>query len=143
MRLWSIHPKYLDTKGLVALWRESLLAKKVLENETKGYKKHPQLERFKKHKDPLVAINTYIYYVFLESKKRKFSFNEDKFLFTQKIKINITEKQLEYEFKHLLKKLKTRDPGRYTKLFNNKNILPHPIFQTIPGEIENWENIKN
>ena len=53
MRLWSIHPKYLDTKGLLAVWREALLAKKVLENKTKGYKNHPQLERFKQQNDPL------------------------------------------------------------------------------------------
>ncbi|WP_368086417.1 pyrimidine dimer DNA glycosylase/endonuclease V [Nitrosomonas sp. Nm34] len=26
MRLWSIHPKYLDAKGLLALWREGLQA---------------------------------------------------------------------------------------------------------------------
>jgi hypothetical protein len=23
MRVWSIHPKYLDTRGLLALWREA------------------------------------------------------------------------------------------------------------------------
>ena len=31
MRIWSLHPKYLDAKGVVALWRETLLAKNVLE----------------------------------------------------------------------------------------------------------------
>jgi len=25
MRLWTLHPKYLDARGLVALWREGLL----------------------------------------------------------------------------------------------------------------------
>lgn len=30
MRLWSIHPCYLDSKGLIALWRESLLAQACL-----------------------------------------------------------------------------------------------------------------
>jgi len=43
MRIWSLHPKYLDSKGMVALWREALLAKQVLLNKTKGYKNHPQL----------------------------------------------------------------------------------------------------
>jgi hypothetical protein len=33
MRIWSLHPKYLDSKGLVALWRESLLAKNVLRDK--------------------------------------------------------------------------------------------------------------
>lgn len=47
MRIWSLHPKYLDTKGLVALWRETLLAQHVLSGKTKRYKNHPQLARFK------------------------------------------------------------------------------------------------
>ncbi|MEN6399799.1 MAG: pyrimidine dimer DNA glycosylase/endonuclease V, partial [Rectinema sp.] len=29
MRLWTLHPQYLDQKGLTAAWREGLLAKKV------------------------------------------------------------------------------------------------------------------
>lgn len=43
MRLWSLHPQYLDAKGLVALWREGLLAQAVLAGQTRGYKRHPQL----------------------------------------------------------------------------------------------------
>nr|WP_243687290.1 pyrimidine dimer DNA glycosylase/endonuclease V [Methanobacterium formicicum] len=50
MRLWSLHPKYLDVKGLVALWREGLLARAVLKGKTKGYTNHPQLIRFKNQK---------------------------------------------------------------------------------------------
>ncbi|HKX52383.1 MAG TPA: pyrimidine dimer DNA glycosylase/endonuclease V [Nitrosospira sp.] len=37
MRLWTLHPRYLDTKGLVAAWREALLAQKVLSGLTSGY----------------------------------------------------------------------------------------------------------
>jgi hypothetical protein len=36
MRLWTLHPKYLDARGLVALWREALLAQKVLRGATRG-----------------------------------------------------------------------------------------------------------
>ena len=36
MRLWSVHPQHLDVRGLVALWREGLLARKVLLGETNG-----------------------------------------------------------------------------------------------------------
>jgi hypothetical protein len=43
MRLWSLHPQYLDPQGLVALWREALLAQAVLRGKTRGYKHHPQL----------------------------------------------------------------------------------------------------
>ena len=67
MRIWSLHPKYLDTKGLVALWRETLLAKQVLQNKTKGYRNHPQLNRFKNHSEPLEAINYYLSIVFKEA----------------------------------------------------------------------------
>ena len=48
MRLWSLHPSYLDSAGLVALWQEGLLARKVLSSQTKGYIHHPQLHRFRK-----------------------------------------------------------------------------------------------
>ena len=41
MRLWTLHPQYLDPRGLVALWREALLAQKVLLGRTRGYRAHP------------------------------------------------------------------------------------------------------
>src|SRR5215467_3185960 len=78
MRLWSIHPKYLDSKGLVALWRESLLAKNVLENKTKGYKNHPQLLRFKQARDPVNCINQYLFEIYNEAKRRNYSFDKKK-----------------------------------------------------------------
>ena len=78
MRLWSLHPKYLDSKGLVALWREGLLARAVLKGETKGYKNHPQLIRFKNHENPLAAINTYLLNVYRESERRFYNFNRKK-----------------------------------------------------------------
>jgi hypothetical protein len=75
MRLWSIHPKYLDSKGLVALWREALLAKKVLSKKTKDYKHHPQLSRFQKQKNPLAIINSYLTAVHREASGRGYSFD--------------------------------------------------------------------
>nr|WP_253280607.1 pyrimidine dimer DNA glycosylase/endonuclease V [Arcanobacterium phocae] len=47
MRLWSIRPSQLDRAALIAGWREGLLAQKVLAGLTKGYRHHPQLERFR------------------------------------------------------------------------------------------------
>jgi hypothetical protein len=70
MRLWSLHPSYLDAKGLVALWREGLLARKVLLGHTRGYRQHPQLTRFKAHADPIRAIDGYLWFVHDESRKR-------------------------------------------------------------------------
>ena len=78
MRIWSIHPKYLDSKGLVALWREALLAKNVLEGKTKGYRNHPQLLRFKKAINPVESINYYLVGVYEEAVKKGYQFNKEK-----------------------------------------------------------------
>jgi len=126
MRLWSLHPKYLDSKGLVALWREALLAKAVLNGETKGYKNHPQLIRFKKNKNHNSMINTYLLHIYKE--------------FTSS-KIKVTQGQIKYELKHLISKLKIRDPSRYMELINIKEPEPNPIFLVVEGGIESWEII--
>ena len=75
MRLWSLNPKYLDRQGLLAVWREGLLAKKVLTGKTKGYKNHPQLKRFKNSEYPVQVINQYLSAVYLESLTRGYHFN--------------------------------------------------------------------
>ena len=140
MRIWSINPEYLDAKGLVALWRETLLAKNVLEGNTKGYKNHPQLERFKSQPSPVACINAYLTEVYNEATKRNYNFNKEKIGNTQgSITINVTSGQIEYEFTHLLKKLKIRDPKKYKKYKNCKNIKHFPTFKVIPGKIETWE----
>ncbi|MBC7332797.1 MAG: hypothetical protein H5T91_10315 [Synergistetes bacterium] len=142
MRLWSIHPKYLDTKGLLAVWREGLLAKKVLEGKTEGYKNHPQLERFKKSKDPIAYINAYLYEILLEAKGRGYNFNESKL---QKVKIDskltVTDKQVAYEFQHLLNKLKLRNKEKYEEIKSVEKVDAHPLFIIIAGEIEPWEKL--
>ena len=78
MRLWIIHPRYLDCKGLVALWREGLLARRVLEGKTKGYRHQPQLKIFKSVEDPIMLIDTYLSYVLEEADFRHYNFNKDK-----------------------------------------------------------------
>lgn len=143
MRLWSIHPKYLDSKGLVALWRETLLAKNVLQNKTKGYKNHPQLERFKSQHSPISNINSYLKEIYNESQKRNFNFDHSKIgpIYKDK-KIPVTSGQIKYEFEHLLKKLEERDQIRYNKLKEVKRIELSPVFKKISGSIENWEKVK-
>jgi hypothetical protein len=142
MRIWSLHPKYLDTKGLVALWRETLLAKNVLENKTTGYKNHPQLRRFKNSDKPLHCINKYLAAVYQEALKRGFHFNKDKFnLCDEPVTLTVTRGQIEYEISHLLMKLKTRDTERYDRLLKETDIESHPLFKIIEGEIEEWEKI--
>lgn len=142
MRIWTIHPMYLDSKGLVALWRESLLAKNVLLDLTKGYKNHPQLIRFKNTKKPIISINTYLYYVHLESLKRNYSFDQSKIGEIDKsIKIKVTSEQINYEFKHLLKKLKFRDKKKYEFLRDFEDIKTNPVFTNKKGPVEKWEKV--
>ncbi len=139
MRLWSLHPSYLDTKGLVALWREALLAKAVLEGNTVGYTNHPQLVRFKKSKNPLTMINQYLYEVLRESEKRGYNFDPTKCKKIDTIEqIPVTQGQVTFEWEHLLKKLKKRDIEQYKRLVG-KNPTVHSIFYVTKGEVELWE----
>ena len=143
MRLWSLHPVYLDSKGLVALWREGLLAKKVLQGRTKGYKNHPQLLRFKTLDDSINAISLYLKNVQLEAKHRHYNFNADKLSSNiTKIVIPVTAGQVNFEFRHLLDKLKYRDSVRYENLLNIDKIEVNPIFRIVPGGVEKWEKDK-
>lgn len=142
MRLWSIHPKYLDAKGLVALWREGLLAQKVLDGKTKGYREHPQLQRFKEARNPLSAIGAYLYQVVLEAERREYRFDGSKIIKRRSnIVIPVNSLQLRYETVHLLKKLKKRDPEMFSKLRKRKILGPHPLFYSKPGPIERWEKL--
>jgi hypothetical protein len=142
MRIWSLHPKQLDAKGLVALWRETLLAKHVLEGKTKGYKNHPQLERFKQSLHPLNAINQYLMVVFDEATHRGYEFNREKINWKAKAcQLTVTDGQVQYETKHLQKKLKERDVKKYIENKKQEQFEVHPIFKVIKGEIESWEVI--
>ncbi|MFP3064789.1 MAG: pyrimidine dimer DNA glycosylase/endonuclease V [Sulfolobus sp.] len=143
MRLWSIHPSYLDTKGLLGVWREGLLAQKVLMGLTRGYRNHPQLIRFKATKDPVTYLGNYLYFIYLEGERRGYNFKLEKIVrYDLSLpKLPVKRGQLEYEFQHLLKKLRWRDPDRYELLKNEKKIQPHPIFFVIEGGIESWEVI--
>jgi hypothetical protein len=140
MRIWSLHPKYLDTKGLVALWRETLLAKHVLEGRTKGYRNHPQLDRFKKAQNPLELINQYLSEVYHEATVRNYNFDKEKIDWSfKKSKIPVTDGQMRYEVSHLMHKLETRDMDKFQALKSVEKFEPHPIFDIVPGEIEGWE----
>lgn len=142
MRLWSIDPKYLDRIGLIALWREGLLARKVFEGKTKGYKKHSQLERFSNYPDKIKAIDSYLFQVYKEAFARNYSFDLSKIKdFNEELKIPISFGQIHYEFSHLPKKLKRRDRKKYLLNKNQPEILANEIF-TINKDMldpESWE----
>jgi Pyrimidine dimer DNA glycosylase len=143
MRIWSIHPKYLDAKGLVALWRETLLAKHVLEGKTKGYRNHPQLDRFKLTNNPKDAINQYLSAVFDEACTRGYKFDRKKINWDFEIaSMVVTSGQIKYEAVHLLNKLKKRDKAKFKELNKMSRFKPHPMFKTVRGKIEEWEIVQ-
>ncbi len=136
MRLWSLHPKYLDAAGLVALWREALLAKKVLQGRTKGYRFHPQLVRFEEHPQPVASINRYLHEIWRESERRGYTFDKRKIGITRKVRrIPVTTGQIAFELHHLLRKLRKRNTPRYRILAAAKRPLPHPLFSVRRGPI--------
>lgn len=140
MRIWSIHPRYLDTKGLVALWRETLLAQHVLAGLTKGYTYHPQLYRFKETPAPLDCINAYLYHVWLEAQQRGYKFDNHKIGSHHNVQtIYVTTGQIAYERNHLLQKLALRDPKRFVSLEKEPHWNVHPLFTEIDGPVANWE----
>jgi len=142
MRLWSLHPRYLDAKGLVALWREGLLARAVLKKQTQGYRHHPQVERFRNCLKPIAAIDRYLWSVYEESKKRGYHFDAGKLgRKTDCSALRVTAGQLQYEWEHLKAKLKVRDQVQYQKIGAVMKPKPHPLFKVNAGETEPWERI--
>ena len=142
MRLWTLHPKYLDGRGLVALWREGLLAQAVLRGRTKGYVHHPQLERFRESASPLGAIADYLRGVHAESVRRGYGFAAQKVNRARDSGAMLaTRGQLEYEWRHLMAKLASRDPDMRDRLEHVRRPRPHPLFRITPGPVETWEKM--
>jgi hypothetical protein len=121
MRLWTLHPRYLDAQGLVALWREALLAKAVLGGKTRGYRHHPQLARFRAHPAPRSAINAYIGPV------------------REVAPIAVASGQVEHEWRHLMRKLHLRDRALHGRLRRARRAQCHPLFRRVRGPVAEWE----
>ena len=140
MRLWTLHPRHLDPVGLVALWREALLAQAVLHGKTRGYRHHPQLERFRAAPDPVSAICAYLRAVQEEAAGRGYNFNPSLVLGSPcEVPLPETLGQLEYEWQHLGAKLQARNPAWRTAHFEGRDPSPHPLFTLIEGPVQPWE----
>lgn len=140
MRIWSLHPKYLDSRGLVALWREALLAQAVLRGQTRGYTHHPQLVRFREQSLPAGAVAEYLRTVQEEARLRGYRFDAGKILDPcGPLSIPVTDGQLRFEWEHLMAKLDARDPAWRTRLAELAAPEPHPIFRVVPGQVASWE----
>ena len=137
MRLWSLHPKYLDPQGLVALWREALLAQAVLNGKTRGYTRHPQLDRFR---DDPKAICAYLRAVAAEAKSRGYRFDESKVpRVRHRGPIAVTDEQLRYEWRHLRAKLRERNTEWHRRTRGVALPEPHPLFVVVAGPVAAWE----
>lgn len=140
MRIWTVHPRHLDTKGLLAAWREALLAQKVLKGETKGYRNHPQLRRFRSQPDPVGAIAQYLRFLYVEAVVRGYKFDADKIETPDAgAEIRCPRGQLLYEWNHLKEKLRSRDAARYSEIEQIAEPEAHPMFRIVEGDVEDWE----
>jgi hypothetical protein len=140
MRLWSLHPRYLDPQGLVALWREALLARAVLRGETRGYRHHPQLARFRAHPQPRMAVNAYLARVHDEASARGYRFDRGRIGPVRAVApIAVTTGQLTHEWAHLLGKLALRNPALHARWVGLQQPDCHPLFQPVPGPVAPWE----
>lgn len=148
MRMWSLHPSHLDRQGLVAAWREALLAQAVLADRTKGYRHHPQLQRFRGAANPLETVGAYLRGLHDDAVGRGYSFNEQKIIVARAdeapglagggIRLTVTQGQLDYEWAHLGEKLMRRSPDDGVR-WQRATPMPHPIFEIVPGGVEAWE----
>ncbi|HUQ27623.1 MAG TPA: pyrimidine dimer DNA glycosylase/endonuclease V [Usitatibacter sp.] len=142
MRLWTLHPKYLDAQGLVALWREALLAQAVLRGRTLGYRNHPQLHRFRDHDRPRSAINAFLAEVHDESSRRGYSFDRAKVgPVRAPCQLIATSGQIEHEWDHLLRKLHSRDREAYRRWCKLGQPEPNPLFMIVTGPVAPWERL--
>jgi hypothetical protein len=140
LRLWSLHPKYLDARGLVALWREALLAQAVLRGRTKGYTRHPQLDRFRRARAPATSLAGYLEVVRAEAAERGYAFDGRRIARVGSMeRLTVTRGQLEWERRHLLAKLRRRDPRRAVVLAPIRRPSAHPLFRVVPGGVKSWE----
>jgi Pyrimidine dimer DNA glycosylase len=143
MRLWSLHPRYLDPRGLVAVWREGLLAQAVLRGKTQGYKRHPQLLRFRAQTSPVGCLGAYLRGVLAEAERRGYDFDDGKISrMDWRGHIPCTDGQLQYEWAHLRRKLEARDVNWLREIGSVGNVESHPLFRTVPGPVAEWERLK-
>lgn len=141
MRLWSLHPRYLDRAGLTAGWREGLLAQAVLAGRTRGYTRHPQLERFRACEQPLHSVGRYLEGVAEEAERRGYRFDRARIISPghDVPLVPVTTGQLALERAHLLAKLAVRSPALVPALQQAEEPDPHPCFVVVPGPVATWE----
>lgn len=143
MRLWSLHPRYLDRQGLTAAWREALLAQAVLLGHTTGYTRHPQLQRFREQAEPERAIAALLNGILLEADARGYRFTREKIVSDPAgvPPIPVARGQLAYEWASLHERMLRRSPEVAARWAHVGQADPHPLFTVVEGPIAEWERI--
>lgn len=166
MRIWSLHPRYLDRQGLTAAWREALLAQKVMAGGTRGYRNHPQLIRFGTPAptvvprpdagapsdagalvdvvalaDPGALVVAYLHGLADEATARGYRFDRGRIMgdASEVEPLQVTDGQLMFEWRHLLRKLEVRSPEVHARWYRVPQPEPHPVFVVVPGPVADWE----
>lgn len=140
MRLWSVDPRALDVRGLVACWREGLGAQKVLAGLTEGYTRHPRLERFREAGDG--AIGYYLETIWEEADSRGYNFNRDKIGMVVPGKtVDVNAGQLEYERDLLLSKVSGRRPEELWRVEEYGGLAGKAMNVVECWEPNSWERI--
>lgn len=144
MRIWSLHPRYLDRQGLTACWRETLLAQAVLAGRTRGYRSHPQLERFRATTDPIGAISWYLHGIADDADARGYRYDRTRIdrPASAVTTIDVSAGQLDYEWAWLSQKLTYRSPEWLARWHDVEQPEPHRSFTVIKGPVATWERIR-
>lgn len=140
MRLWSLDPGQLDRAALVSGWREGLLAQAVLLGRTKGYTRHPQLERFRELDEPVAGVVTWLSGLADEAERRGYRFDRTRLVGEPdaSLRMTVAAGQLDLERAHLLAKCGARAPGWAARLATEP-VRAHPIFEVVDGPVASWE----
>lgn len=140
MRLWSLDPVQLDRAALVAGWREGLLAQAVLLGRTRGYTRHPQLERFRELSSPERGVATWLLGLADEADRRGYRFDRTRVVPDPdpSLRMTVTDGQLGYEWQHLVAKCELRSPD-WARDLADQQPRPHPLFDVVAGPLADWE----
>ena len=108
-----------------------------------GYYNHPQLDRFKEKDSPVAALDAYLHHIVDEADSRGYDFDRSKLGDRKKgLKVSVPKGQLTYEINHLLDKLKSRDPEKYSEVKDVKSPQAHPSVSVTKGGVADWERVK-
>ncbi|MDH5205720.1 MAG: pyrimidine dimer DNA glycosylase/endonuclease V, partial [Hylemonella sp.] len=112
----------------------------VLHGQTRGYRHHPQLDRFRNSDAPLAAMSLFLQAVQTEALSRGYAFDARKIHPVQEsVQLPVTAGQMQFEWEHLLAKLQLRKPDLLRRWQSTGAPEAHPLFTVCPGDIEAWE----